>query len=102
MGSLLARVERAGPLGRFVAGIYRRQEWYAARVRGVAAAALFRAYRPLLRNCEFIAVTGSCGKTTAKELIAGVLASRFRGTKSPKDHQPVLHHGDGVAARASG
>ncbi len=91
MGSLLARVERAGTLGRFVAGIYRRQDWYVARLRGLAAASLVRAYRPLLRNCEFIAVTGSCGKTTAKELIAGVLASRFRGTKSPENLNQFYH-----------
>ncbi len=91
VGTLLARIERAGTLGRFVAGIYRRQDWYVARVRGAAAALLVRAYRPLLRTCEFIAVTGSCGKTTAKELIAGVLASRFRGTKSPENLNQFYH-----------
>jgi len=91
VGRLLARIERAGPLGRSVAAILRRREWYDARVRGVAAAALVHAYRPLLRRCEFIGVTGSCGKTTTKELIAGVLAARFRGTRSPADLNQYFH-----------
>lgn len=39
-------------------------------------------YRSMLRSTIFIGVTGSCGKTTTKELIAAVLAARFRGQKS--------------------
>jgi UDP-N-acetylmuramoyl-tripeptide--D-alanyl-D-alanine ligase len=82
---LLARIPGVRRLGQFAVGIYRDRNWYRTRVHGHVAAALVRAYRPLLRNCEFIAVTGSCGKTTTKELIAGVLSSRWRGTKSPEN-----------------
>jgi len=35
---------------------------------------------------SFIAVTGSAGKTTTKDLIAAVLSSRHRGSKSPGTH----------------
>jgi UDP-N-acetylmuramoyl-tripeptide--D-alanyl-D-alanine ligase len=44
-------------------------------------AALYR--RVGLHCVVFIGVTGSCGKTTTKELIAAVLASRFKGRKNP-------------------
>lgn len=37
----------------------------------------------LLRRVVFIAVTGSCGKTTAKELIAAVLETRLKGRRTP-------------------
>jgi UDP-N-acetylmuramoyl-tripeptide--D-alanyl-D-alanine ligase len=46
---------------------------------GLAAAAL---HRRRLDNVRFIAVTGSCGKTTTKELIAGVLGSELHGNHS--------------------
>lgn len=39
-------------------------------------------YRSVLRGTVFIGVTGSCGKTTTKELIAAVLAAQLRGRKS--------------------
>src|SRR5689334_20323611 len=40
-------------------------------------------YRLRLRRVVFIGVTGSCGKTTTKEMVAAVLASRYKGHKSP-------------------
>ena len=59
------------------------------RIRGALASRLVTLYRPLLRHVVFIGVTGSCGKTTAKELIAGVLGSKFKGKKTPDtDNQP--------------
>jgi UDP-N-acetylmuramoyl-tripeptide--D-alanyl-D-alanine ligase len=41
-----------------------------------------RRYRAGLCHVTFIAVTGSCGKTTTKDLIEQVLADRYRGAKS--------------------
>jgi UDP-N-acetylmuramyl pentapeptide synthase len=61
--------------GSLIATSYRRierrhAEWHRRTVAGVT----------------FIAVTGSAGKTTTKDLIAAVLASRHRGSKSPGTH----------------
>jgi UDP-N-acetylmuramoyl-tripeptide--D-alanyl-D-alanine ligase len=47
---------------------------------GVAAATL---HRRRLTGVAFIGVTGSCGKTTTKELIAGALRTELRGRNSP-------------------
>jgi UDP-N-acetylmuramoyl-tripeptide--D-alanyl-D-alanine ligase len=41
-----------------------------------------RRHRDRLGDVVFVAVTGSCGKTTTKDLIAAVLAGRYRGGKS--------------------
>ena len=41
-----------------------------------------RRHRDRLGDVVFIAVTGSCGKTTTKNLIAAVLAGRYQGAKS--------------------
>jgi UDP-N-acetylmuramoyl-tripeptide--D-alanyl-D-alanine ligase len=41
-----------------------------------------RHHRELLSKVVVIAVTGSCGKTSTKDLIAAILATRFRGSKS--------------------
>jgi UDP-N-acetylmuramoyl-tripeptide--D-alanyl-D-alanine ligase len=53
--------------------------------RAARAARLRRAHvhRGLLETTCFVGVTGSSGKTTTKELIAAVLSTRLRGTKSP-------------------
>ncbi len=60
----------------------------AGRVRqGVAS--LYR--RTVLRSPTFIVVTGSCGKTTTKELIATVLSARGRGYRSPRHCNSVWH-----------
>ena len=65
-----------------------REAWRAARWRILAAprrVALWLAllYRAQLRRVVFIGVTGSCGKSTTKELIAAVLSSQFKGYKTP-------------------
>lgn len=43
-------------------------------------------HRRRLGGTIFVAVTGSAGKTTTKDLIAAVLARRYRGSKSPGTH----------------
>jgi UDP-N-acetylmuramyl pentapeptide synthase len=47
---------------------------------GLATAAF---HRRRLKDVSFIGVTGSCGKTTTKELIAAVLGASLAGRKSP-------------------
>lgn len=48
---------------------------------GLAAASL---HRRRLKHVTFIGVTGSCGKTTTKELIAAMLATQHRGRRTPR------------------
>jgi UDP-N-acetylmuramyl pentapeptide synthase len=43
-------------------------------------------HRRVVRGVTFIAVTGSAGKTTTKDLTAAILGSRQRGSKSPGTH----------------
>jgi UDP-N-acetylmuramoyl-tripeptide--D-alanyl-D-alanine ligase len=51
-----------------------------------------RLYRQtVLRRVTFIGVTGSCGKTTTKELIAAVLSTKLKGHKS-LDSYNASHH----------
>jgi UDP-N-acetylmuramoyl-tripeptide--D-alanyl-D-alanine ligase len=45
----------------------------------------------LLTRSRFVVVTGSCGKTTTKELTAAVLSSRFRVFKSPANGNLPYH-----------
>lgn len=49
-------------------------------VRALGEIAAFN--RKRFKNIPVIAVTGSCGKTTAKDMIAGVLAKKFRVLKN--------------------
>ena len=47
-------------------------------------------YRPWLRETVFIAITGSVGKTTTKELVAGILENRYAVAKTVQGgNQPV-------------
>ncbi len=59
-----------------------------ARVRLAREAA--RAYRLALRHVCFVAVTGSCGKTTATELIAALLAPA--GPVRKGSHENTIRH----------
>jgi UDP-N-acetylmuramoyl-tripeptide--D-alanyl-D-alanine ligase len=43
-------------------------------------------HRRGLDHVVFVGVTGSAGKTTTKDLVAAVLARRYKGTKSPGTH----------------
>jgi UDP-N-acetylmuramyl pentapeptide synthase len=45
-------------------------------------------YRMALGHICFVGVTGSCGKTTTKELIGGILASRYKGRTSKLYNNP--------------
>ncbi len=67
--SLMA-VEPPGMYTAHVHRLYRRAERYRARVADVT----------------FVAVTGSCGKTTTKDLVAAVLARAGRVTSNPGSH----------------
>ena len=64
-------------------------------VRTVGRAVIDRAamtYRALaLRNTTFVVVTGSCGKSTTKDLTAGVLSTRMRGFGSPLNNNMPWH-----------
>jgi UDP-N-acetylmuramoyl-tripeptide--D-alanyl-D-alanine ligase len=42
-----------------------------------------REHRARLTNVTFIGITGSCGKTTTKDLAAGLLAGSLRGSANP-------------------
>ncbi len=49
-----------------------------------------RLKRPWLTKAEFIGITGSGGKTTAKDLIAGILAKGFSGRANPLSENELL------------
>lgn len=56
------------------------------RLRPLVLRAVVRAvsiYRLRLRHVVFIGVTGSCGKTTTKEMVAAVLATHYTGRANP-------------------
>ncbi len=60
---------------------------------GLAAAAF---HRRRLKDVSFIGVTGSCGKTTTKELIAAVLGASLAGRKSPGTRNSLIAVGKTV------
>ncbi|MFW5653075.1 MAG: UDP-N-acetylmuramoyl-tripeptide--D-alanyl-D-alanine ligase [Planctomycetota bacterium] len=47
---------------------------------------LAAAWRRTLTNLTVVAITGSCGKTTTKQILHGVLSSRLTGRASPKSY----------------
>jgi UDP-N-acetylmuramoyl-tripeptide--D-alanyl-D-alanine ligase len=56
-----------------------------SRIREAGRQALIRMasfYRMRLSGVTFIGVTGSCGKTTTKELLGAILATQYQGQKS--------------------
>lgn len=66
----------AGPgfFARLDARVWKLKLWIALRAA--------RGHRGRLKNTRIVGVTGSCGKTTAKELIYEVLSSKWRGAKN--------------------
>jgi UDP-N-acetylmuramoyl-tripeptide--D-alanyl-D-alanine ligase len=45
--------------------------------------------KPLVLEIPTIAITGSCGKTTTKEMIAAVLSTKFQVFKSKRNKNQV-------------
>ena len=85
-----ARILEARRDGRILRAI--RWRWLkleAAAWRRLGLAPLYR--RLLEQRVVFIGVTGSCGKTTARGLIAAVLATRLSGRSTPPDHKVSPH-----------
>jgi UDP-N-acetylmuramoyl-tripeptide--D-alanyl-D-alanine ligase len=88
-GRVWARILQARREGRLLRAIrWRLLELEAAAWRRLGLA---RLYRKLLSRVVFIGVTGSCGKTTTKELIAAVLATRLTGRSTPGNHKVTPH-----------
>jgi UDP-N-acetylmuramoyl-tripeptide--D-alanyl-D-alanine ligase len=71
--------------------VWRTAQWRVFVVYKRIALWLAPLYRGQLRRVVFIGVTGSCGKSTTKELIAAVLSSQFKGYKNPGSHNR-LHY----------
>ena len=82
-GARLAVVSREAAPPRFGGNVLRVPD--ALEALGRMAAFLVEKHRP-----KVVAITGSYGKTTAKELIAHVLAGRHRVLKTPGSHNNEL------------
>ena len=80
---LLSRVMNASKSRGLLTEVWRSARWQISLINRRVALWLAPLYRALLRRVTFIGVTGSCGKSTTKELIAAVLHSQFKGQKSP-------------------
>jgi UDP-N-acetylmuramoyl-tripeptide--D-alanyl-D-alanine ligase len=63
--------------------VWRTARWQMFLANRRVALWLAPLYRMQLHRVAFIGVTGSCGKSTTKELIAAVLDSQFKGHKTP-------------------
>ena len=80
---LLSRVMNASKSRGLLTEVWRSVRWRISLTNRRVALWLAPLYRAVLRRVTFIGVTGSCGKSTTKELIAAVLHSRFKGQKTP-------------------
>src|SRR5262245_46043015 len=70
--------------------------WRISPARRRGASGLAPLYRVGLRRVVFIGVTGSCAKSTTKELIAAVLSSRFSGHKTPGNQNLPGHIAEAI------
>jgi UDP-N-acetylmuramyl pentapeptide synthase len=62
----------------------------ARRALGLGIGRVMRLQRRRLHGVRFVGITGSCGKTTTKELAAAVLASRLDGVYSPSTRNSLF------------
>ena len=88
---LLSRVMSPSKIRGLLTEVWRTARWRLVVVYGRIALWLAPFYRAQLRRVVFIGVTGSCGKTTTKELIAAVLFSQLKGYKNPGSHNRLRH-----------
>lgn len=87
MRSAASSQARGSRVSGWLARAVQLQRWY----RYVVPIRLAVAYRRQLANVRFVGITGSCGKTTTKEMLAAILGTRGRVRKNPgNDNQP--HH----------
>ena len=90
--NLLSRVMNPSESRRFLKEVWRSAQWRVSVVYRRIAVWLAPLYRAQLGRVVFIGVTGSCGKSTTKELIAAVLSSQLKGYKSPGSHNRLHYH----------
>jgi aminoacyl-tRNA hydrolase len=68
-----------------------RADYLIPRIRREISLRAAPLYRPLLRKTLFIAVTGSCGKSTTKELIGGIFGIHMKGRITPLNLNQPMH-----------
>src|SRR5262245_23422003 len=93
---LLSRALRPSKWGGLRTDVRRAAEWRISLASRRVASWLAPLYRVGLRRVVFIGVTGSCGKSTTKELIAAVLSSRFSGHKTPGNQNLPGHIAEAI------